>query len=151
MLYNLVGNRIESMVNSFLNNSDDGSIIERKLMINLALEYFGDRPIFGHGIYSFAHDFAYCFGREVYSHNNFTEILYCYGIVGFVLFYWKYLFSIKYFKNIFLNDSNITLASIFIVILMSDTYSITFLQPLAIVYISLFMDGLCRNSILQGE
>jgi len=55
-------------------------------------EGFKEKPIFGHGINSFRHYFG------LYSHNNFIEILFGLGAVGFIIYYqihWKIIHSLK--------------------------------------------------------
>ena len=70
---------------------------------------------------------------------NYAEILYCYGIIGFILYYWKMIWSLIRFKKILYSTENMLLGSIFVVLIISDIYSISFLQPLPILFISLFM------------
>lgn len=56
----------------------------RKMMVQKGLEAFYEKPLFGHGAgYSYT-----LFGT--YSHNNFVELLMCYGLVGFCLYYGFY-------------------------------------------------------------
>ncbi len=61
-------------------------------------KHFGESPIFGHGFYAFK-EMAYSqleeykvdgvvHYRNIQIHNNFMEILFSFGIVGFVLYYW---------------------------------------------------------------
>ncbi len=57
----------------------------RKYMIEKGLEEFFKHPIFGNGA-GYSYD---VFGT--YSHNNFVELLMCYGIVGFLLYYVPYM------------------------------------------------------------
>ncbi len=61
-------------------------------------KHFGEHPIFGHGLYAFK-DMPYSQleeykvdgvvnYRHIHIHNNFMEILFGFGIVGFILYYW---------------------------------------------------------------
>ena len=69
----------------------------RRDMIVKALEMFIQKPIFGWGIEGFA---AHS-GFGVYSHNNYTETLVSFGIVGFILLYsYKVVLLVAQFKTI---------------------------------------------------
>lgn len=61
-------------------------------------KHFGEHPLFGHGFYAFK-EMPYSqleqykingvvHYRNIQIHNNFMEILFSFGIVGFVLYYW---------------------------------------------------------------
>ena len=79
--------------NSFLeqiesNNSvglNTGSTSERIFFIEKAIDGFFDSPLYGHGFRSFEAKFT------LYSHNNYLELLYSIGIIGFFLYYSIYL------------------------------------------------------------
>lgn len=62
-----------------LSTSDE----ERFLMIKKAIQMFKEKPILGHG----AGAFKAISGFDIYSHNNYVELLSNYGIIGFCLFY----------------------------------------------------------------
>ena len=51
-------------------------------------------PIYGYGFDSFKYYNQSVTGRFYYSHNNFIEMLYNTGIIGFILYYWYYLYTI---------------------------------------------------------
>ncbi|GKX31760.1 hypothetical protein SH1V18_42400 [Vallitalea longa] len=92
-LYNNIGWRIDSIFkNIFFNEvSLEGSFNVRKTMIKLGLEYFKERPIFGHGIENFRYLYGWQSGHETYSHNNYIELLVDNGLVGFLLYYLFYI------------------------------------------------------------
>lgn len=58
----------------------------RSHLIQRGLELWWERPITGHGIDQFRHVSEYTY----YSHNNYTEILSNFGVIGFALFYSLY-------------------------------------------------------------
>ena len=71
----------------------------RQYMIERGLEAFYQRPLFGHGT-GYSHTL---FGT--YSHNNFVELLMCYGLVGFCLYYSFYvILVIKLFRQAMKSD-----------------------------------------------
>ena len=72
---------------NFLEDNSAGSTadIGRANMISTGLSVFLDSPIFGNGTaFSFT-----LFGT--YSHNNFVELLMNYGIIGFSIYYFRYI------------------------------------------------------------
>lgn len=85
VLYNAVGNRLESLYRQWILGEDvDGSAITRNNMIAIGLELFlSMNPIFGLGL----NNFKYLSGYWTYSHNNYIELLCSLGIVGILVFY----------------------------------------------------------------
>lgn len=96
VLYNVIGYRINTLI-VFTNDSEainkTDSLQLRDYYINFAQVLFHRKPIFGQG---FA-NFATLLNAETnqgyfYSHNNYWEILADLGIVGFILYYWFYIY-----------------------------------------------------------
>ncbi len=117
-LYNIVGFRFSSLFAHYVHDYAfaDGSLETREYFIEFARLLFEEKPIFGQG---FA-NFSILLGLEnnrglgVYAHNNYWEILADLGIVGFIVYYWFYLFLfIKLVVKLFKNKDN----SIFILAL----------------------------------
>lgn len=90
LLYELIGNRIESAI-TFRTMNNDSSLKVRVLFISRAMELFQERPILGFGMNYFHTVSIY---KGLYSHNNYTELLSGGGIVGLILYYYRYLFLI---------------------------------------------------------
>jgi len=87
-LYSLVGERLSTLFLSLLNKeSSDGSIAERTVMRRMAMMLFNQKKILGWGTDGFAIQTQQFWGRYVYSHCNYTELLCNFGVVGFALFY----------------------------------------------------------------
>ena len=99
-LYEVVGYRIAELFTGVASTEYDlhTSTGQRMAMISLFKEHFGEYPLFGHGFYAFK-EMAYSAieeykvdgvvsYRNVQIHMNFLELLFSYGIVGFVLYYW---------------------------------------------------------------
>jgi O-antigen ligase len=63
------------------NNGGDSSMKTRMKYMNLGMEGFYERPIFGHGVNSFKHYFDHV------AHNNFVEILFGIGLIGLLIYY----------------------------------------------------------------
>lgn len=83
-LYNIIGFRIDGALNTFTGKGNrEMSAVIRLNMIDRALEMFRQKPILGWGIEGFK-KFA---GYGAYSHNNYTETLVSFGVLGFFMFY----------------------------------------------------------------
>lgn len=96
-LYNTVGNRIESVILYLLTGEgNEASMLTRFNLIEVAINAFQQRPIYGWGLDNFKYVF---YGGKYYSHNNFLEIAVSGGAVGFVIYYLKYLYLfVRLFK-----------------------------------------------------
>lgn len=92
-LYEVVGNRMQSLINQLLGNEvmiKGSSSYLREEYRQAAIVGWLKSPIWGHGYDSFHFYNAVVNGHDVYSHNNFTEILYNLGIIGFIIYYFEY-------------------------------------------------------------
>lgn len=85
------GNRLLAI---FDDSIEDSSRDNRTIMRMNALGAFLKRPIFGNGVAYTNVINKKVLGVSVYSHNNFLELLCNYGIVGFLLYYSMYFYSI---------------------------------------------------------
>ena len=80
-------------VGLFVNDQQqDVSTMMRQSFISIAMNMFREKPIWGYGVGTFATVAQSTIGRYVYSHNNFTEILSGMGVIGFVGYYWYYIY-----------------------------------------------------------
>lgn len=88
--YNILGERLLEMVGIL---DQDQSTIDRNLYRLVGIEMFIQKPLLGWGYDNFAYYINRFteYNKEVYSHCNYTEILADYGLVGFVIFYRKYI------------------------------------------------------------
>lgn len=83
-LYNVLGKRLEIL----FTGADSGSTNIRAFMREYAMGMFLEKPIAGHGMNAFyirMLDINY--QLKAYSHCNYTELLACYGIIGFTIYY----------------------------------------------------------------
>lgn len=75
----------------FEENSEDASTIARSNLATLGLSFFLQQPVFGYGLGA-----SYFLTRRIgfsivnYFHNNYVETLVAGGIVGFLLYHWKF-------------------------------------------------------------
>lgn len=96
--YDLVGYRFENTIDSIIlgvSSVEDSGDIVRSDMIRYGMQYFLEKPIFGFGQSGFAILFNNDYGRLVYSHNNYVELLANLGLFGFLFYY------VFYFKTFF--------------------------------------------------
>lgn len=111
-LYGIIGDRIVEMFSGIGSTEYDlhTSTGQRMAVIAAFKEHFWEKPILGHGFYAFKEmpyslleeyrpnegtEIAY---RHIHTHMNFMELLFSFGIVGFVLYYWfPILITVKAF------------------------------------------------------
>ena len=92
VFYEIIGSRMESFF-AFLSGDishADGSSKIRSQMIEMGMQKWLSSPIWGYGFDSFKYYNQAITGHFYYSHNNFVELLYNTGIIGFILYYWYY-------------------------------------------------------------
>ena len=99
-LYGVIGYRIAELFTGVNAAEPDlhTSTGQRMAMIAAFKEHFWEAPLFGHGFYSFKEmpyskfeeyrEGTEILYRNVQLHMNYMEVLFSYGIVGFVLYYW---------------------------------------------------------------
>lgn len=110
-IYDVVGYRFEGLL-GFIGGTGESNVSSddlRKRMMEIGLQGWLEKPIFGHGLDSFKFYNAKVTGHMFYSHNNYVEILYDFGIVGFALYY---TFMYKLFKRLTLLPKEYELYSI---------------------------------------
>ncbi|MDD6224245.1 MAG: O-antigen ligase family protein [bacterium] len=94
----LISNILEKLGDLFKyavgSETTDWSINLRDFFIQTGEEIFKHHPMIGIGVNNFAYYVGTftSYGIARYSHNNYIELLSCLGIVGFMLYYWLYLY-----------------------------------------------------------
>lgn len=121
LLYDIIGNRIETMFTALVNPNNlsvDSSINGRTMMKKEALKLWKASPIYGHGVNSFW-VLSPITNLRANSHCGFTEILCSFGLIGFIIYYWHWFWTIikKGWVNIKTKAKNKEL-SLFTIILM---------------------------------
>ena len=86
-LYQHVGVRIEAMVEAMFGGYGDKSAQLRQNMVDIGLDAFKERPIFGYGVNAFSIFHEQKVGYQAYAHNNYVELLVTGGLVGTALYY----------------------------------------------------------------
>ena len=124
--HTIIWERVESMIAS-LTNVDLNSQSSTGLRINFIITAFTkgwDKPFFGHGWGSFAPMYGYSplYKVYMYTHNNYAEIFFSFGLIGLLMYYWfpiKNILDTRYIKD---NNKKI-LCKLFIAILLFIDFS----------------------------
>lgn len=143
VLYNFIGKRlIDSLMYVYNSNitSSDSSLVVRDRLANIAMVAWYNNPIWGQGYNSFALIYN---NQGYYTHSNYLEILVSFGVVGMILYYFKYLYII--FVSINANKRNIKnkwfyqyLILNLIALILLERYQITYMYRIFTV-ILIFM------------
>lgn len=77
--------RVEGIFNTFFHPDEkkDGSAVDRFALFQEGLSLFLTRPVFGYGYDQVQ---FYTHGYGPFSHNNFVELLACFGILAFLVY-----------------------------------------------------------------
>lgn len=94
-LYDAVGYRFDGFI-SYVGGTGESNVTSddlRKRMIEMGIQGWTENPIWGHGLDSFKFFNKDMTGHMFYSHNNYVEMLYDFGIIGF-LFYYVFIYKL---------------------------------------------------------
>lgn len=92
-LFSGLSERLEGMFNMFTGRGKaESSAVRRSKMISLGLEWWKKYPILGIGIANPHILTARYLNLDAYLHNNFVELLCGGGVIGFTLYYGRYLY-----------------------------------------------------------
>ena len=157
--YSLVGWRFESMIQTMFwsdSSTMDASMLERTIMRKYAIQLFKEKPIFGYGVHGFAYKFSFYYGKLLYSHAGFVEILSCYGLVGFFIYYRGFILmfmdAIKIRRK--MNRCHALLIAYVIMSFSTDMYTVSFISPQVVVMLTAGMTMLNagkKNSSRMGR
>lgn len=103
-IFTTINERMEGLLNIFHESSSvDNSTDIRRNLISLGIEKFRQRPLLGYGTSHYA--LMNTIKAGYYSHNNFVELLVNNGLVGFIVYYYAYVFILfNLFKLIIKKD-----------------------------------------------
>lgn len=143
-IWNRIGAMIQTLSSFDVRNQSSTSL--RLTYIVTVLTKFWDKPFLGHGWGAFAQQYGYSslYQTNLYSHCNYTEVLFSFGIIGFLLFYY---FPIKLLKktNTLSFDSRLFARLYLCVFLFIDIGTVTCYDTI-IGYISyLMVDYIVHN------
>lgn len=156
-LYDVMGNRIEAMLNGVFDNGKevDASVSARMKMIEIGKELFADKPIIGYGLNNYKDMLAIKkpYGMtNVYAHNNYIELAVDVGIIGLAIYYSLYIFMLVYtVKNIKkLNKLQILMVAMLITLMVCEYGVVSYYGDfyhllLSLVWMSLLNVGVCKD------
>lgn len=127
-LYNSIGVRLENTL-TFLSEKEavDASTRDRDLLISDAVRIWLENPIIGVGQDNFR--YINRVRHEMYTHNNYLELLTNLGVIGFLIYYSMlvkaYIQSIRLFR-LHREYLSISAIVIFTLIFISDYASVTY-------------------------
>ncbi|MFA9396900.1 MAG: O-antigen ligase family protein [Clostridiaceae bacterium] len=136
IIYNHIGHRMESLVEALLgkgqlNNSD----YVRTMMIRRGWELSSLKPILGYGINNYY--LISCF--NTYSHNNFIELLVNLGLIGFIIYYYFYVYLLVKLWNLNKFDKKYRdfLIGFIISLIILETGVVTYNIPLIQIFLAI--------------
>lgn len=137
-LYDAIGYRIETGISTVLGEEkSDASLNERSLFKEIAKRMFFEKPITGWGVHSFAYENYLITGKLLYAHDTFWEILSCYGVVGFLLYFSAYIRILSEHRKFTQeDDEGLYLIAQTIVILIMEPFSISFLSIIQVTLLA---------------
>ena len=99
-LYNIIGVRVENLLSALSGETAaEASLEDRQKLVSLGLEYIKEKPWIGYGFDCFKLVSGIGPNGKVgigsvgfYSHNNYIELLFGGGIIGFTLYYLPVLY-----------------------------------------------------------
>lgn len=100
VLYNIIGVRVEDLLATLAGEAtEDASLEDRQRLVEIGLEYIKENPWIGYGYDCFkmisgigANGYVRPGAVGFYSHNNYIELLFGGGIIGFSLYYLPVLY-----------------------------------------------------------
>lgn len=90
ILYDMIGHRFEALQMMLLNETQGSEVNSDNIrisMIEIGLEGWLASPLWGHGVDTFKYYNRETLGYFYYAHNNYVELLYDFGVLGFFLYY----------------------------------------------------------------
>lgn len=103
-VYDILGVRLEGLFSFVTGEGEvDASTLRRELYIENGIKWIKESPFIGYGVNSYRVMNEGATGIYTYSHNNFIEIMINWGIMGFAIYYFAYMYIIvkliKFSKN----------------------------------------------------
>lgn len=143
-LYEIAGSRIVNSIQFFVTGeTKEASMSTRNWLIEVGMEYFRKRQKTGYGLDNFRIITNY---NNLYSHNNFVEILFSSGVIGFCIYYSKYILLLIKQSTLKLKKTNeyyITakmLLCLFVIFTVFEYWFVTYYER-SIIIIHIFILG----------
>lgn len=152
VLYSIIGKRIESMVDYYSGNGNDGSITLREYFISVAKEMFESSPLIGKGMGNFAQMLSKDYGvGAYYSHNNYWQLLSELGLIGCGIYYAMYVYcAAVLLKMYFTSQSKMSVLMLTMIVVMFalDTGIVSYCSKFAQLIIVIIY---CSTYVIRNE
>lgn len=153
ILYNTIGVRIKSAIGFYsIEGALDKSLRVRKRMVDSAVNLYQARPFLGWGMDYYKYSELSELGT--YSHNNFLELLSGGGLVGFFLYYLKYILLLKeYFKCLLKSKEQkyklISCILFIVIMIIIEYWQVTYFYRFIMIY-QVILLAIVKNEV-QGK
>lgn len=128
-LNKMIWSRLVTMIEVLdnFNMGDQSSTGLRMGYIITAFTKAWDKPLFGHGWGSFKNMYGYSslYKTELYTHCNYAEILFSFGILGVIVFYFLPFYIVKIWRKNRKSNNSILVALYFSCLLFIDLGTVT--------------------------
>lgn len=96
VFYDIVGYRMQFLINSMIGKGEIGTSASlRSIMKAAAIKKWLSSPVWGYGFDSFKYYNLSVTGFSMYSHCNYTELLYNGGVFYFIIYYGFYAWMLR--------------------------------------------------------
>lgn len=167
ILYTMIGNRVESLMNGILSLRSIGDLSSADLMksaLNASdrtrfnmlikgLQWFAEKPVLGHGMANYIVLYGSIASKAQYAHNNFIEIGVGMGIVG-VLWYYSMYWNVLRTAKRNLKKSMLAKVALTLVVLqfVVDFGTVSYLESGAQIVLCIAYSITCAGMLqLEGE
>jgi len=153
-LYSKIGIRFQYVITSIINDDTtvESSLNTRAFYRTAAISLWKNHPIIGAGLDGFSSYMArISYWHVAYSHNNYTEMLANYGIIGFLLYYvQRFIMIFRLRMKRYKNDKSICLLWICGLIMIVMEYACVTYYSLPVQLIFIFC-ALSTSNIQKKE
>ena len=156
-VFRVVADRMEGMINGFLGTGEaDNSTEVRMKFTKIGWQVFLENPILGVGMSNTHHYLAQLAGRDTYTHNNFVEVLAGGGIIGFALYYVKYVYLFVNIMKAKLSNHphGVVVVTILLLLVVMDWGGVTYYSKHTYFYLMMFflyVDNMKKRAISNAD
>jgi len=148
-LYDHIGYRFEGLIETISGTGSEGSAQARQGMIDIGLNAFIQKPLFGYGLNGFSQVYGEITGISVYSHNNYVELLVNTGLVGFVLYYGYIVWIL--FRRCGANKESALFKAVLAALLVADVGLISYTDSFCQYILCLVICGILKKPDFAPE
>lgn len=123
--------RMKNMVHDIITANNASSSFSstslRIYFIKTSIEKGWDHPFFGHGWNSFAALYGYVphYGMNLYTHCNYTELFFSFGIIGLYIYYYFPIKVMKFYRKILKLEIKLLMLLFTIILFFIDLGTVT--------------------------